>query len=55
MHVKGGASPAEAIAILNRGAYVYWSFEGASNQFRTNSIMNGAVTRLYLPIVIRHP
>ncbi len=52
-------APAEAAAlsadqsvvlIANRGAYVYWQYNGATHTFRTNPILPGS--RTYLPLIL---
>jgi hypothetical protein len=51
-----GGRPAgaeESITIVNRGAYVYWTSDFGSFQSRSNIVINGPVSKLYLPIVIR--
>ena len=45
--------PAAAITVVNRGAYVYWTFEGGSYNGRTNIVINGPVKRLYVPVIVR--
>jgi uncharacterized repeat protein (TIGR02543 family) len=47
------AGQAEAVLIINRGAYVYWRTESGSYQIRTNIVVNGQASRLYLPLVVR--
>jgi hypothetical protein len=44
---------AAAITVVNRGAYVYWTFESNTYQYRSNAVINGIITRLYLPVIMR--
>ena len=51
-----GAQPAgaeDSVTIINRGAYIYWSSEFGSYQARSNIVINGPVSKLYLPIVTK--
>jgi hypothetical protein len=47
---NGAAGP---ITVLNAGAHAYWSYNGKNFQWRSNSVFNGEMKRLYLPILTR--